>query len=59
MAVGTALAGGLIHYWLGCLFFLIGFWIKLWQEEEVMRRQFPDAYPAYARRVKALVPYLL
>ena len=35
------------------------FWIKLRQEETLMMRHFPDEYPAYQARVKALIPFLL
>ena len=33
-------------------------WIKLNQEESLLLRSFPDEYPAYRMRVKALIPYL-
>jgi protein-S-isoprenylcysteine O-methyltransferase Ste14 len=35
-----------------------GFWIKLNQEERLLLRGFPDEYPAYKVRVKALIPYV-
>jgi protein-S-isoprenylcysteine O-methyltransferase len=47
--------GGLV----GLFLVLISLWIKLGYEEEVMRSQFPDEYPAYAERVKRIVPFLL
>jgi protein-S-isoprenylcysteine O-methyltransferase Ste14 len=34
----------------------MGFWIKLKQEERLLLRHFPDQYPIYQERVKALVP---
>ncbi len=34
-------------------------WIKLKVEESLMRRQFPQAYPDYMRRTKALIPFVL
>jgi protein-S-isoprenylcysteine O-methyltransferase Ste14 len=58
---GTLLAlaptyGGALGMALAC----IGFYIKLRQEEAVMTRTFPEAYPAYRRRVRAaLVPFLI
>ena len=59
MCLGTAVAGGRLHNWLGFLFMCAGFWIKLKQEEALMLRHFPDEYPSYRSRVKALVPYVL
>jgi protein-S-isoprenylcysteine O-methyltransferase Ste14 len=32
--------------------------IKLRREESLMLKHFPDAYPAYRNRVKALVPFV-
>jgi protein-S-isoprenylcysteine O-methyltransferase Ste14 len=29
------------------------------QEERLMEATFPDAYPAYRRHVKALIPWIL
>jgi protein-S-isoprenylcysteine O-methyltransferase Ste14 len=37
----------------------VGFWIKLRQEERLLVRNFPEEYPAYRARVRALVPYVL
>ncbi len=44
--------------------FIFGFsvatlWAKLRIEESLMLRQFPQAYPGYMRRTKALIPYVL
>jgi protein-S-isoprenylcysteine O-methyltransferase Ste14 len=36
----------------------LGFWIKLREEEALMLRHFPDQYPGYRARVKALVPFV-
>lgn len=58
MGVGTAIACGRIAGFVGCLLFFFGFWIKLAQEEELLTRHFPEEYPAYKRRVKALVPFV-
>jgi protein-S-isoprenylcysteine O-methyltransferase Ste14 len=49
MGLGTAIASGS---------FAVGFWIKLNQEESLLLRTFPEEYPAYKTRVKALIPYL-
>lgn len=58
MVLGTALAIGRLHAWIGLIVCFVGFAIKLRQEEALMTRHFPDAYPAYRRRVKALVPFV-
>ena len=58
MGLGTAITFGRIAGFAGCLLFFIGFWIKLGQEEELLVRHFPEEYPAYKRRVKALAPFL-
>jgi protein-S-isoprenylcysteine O-methyltransferase Ste14 len=63
---------GLLAMWLGTVIYIgqvrgiaslllvtIGFWIKLSQEERLLLRHFPDAYPAYQREVKTLVPFLI
>jgi protein-S-isoprenylcysteine O-methyltransferase Ste14 len=58
MGLGTAIASGLLVAFLGFLFFFIGFWIKLKQEESLLITHFPDDYPAYKSRVKALIPFV-
>lgn len=59
MCLGTAIAGGRLHSWLGLAIMCAGFWIKLKQEERLMLRHFPDEYPSYRKRVKALVPFVV
>jgi len=59
MFFGLAMQNGRLHSWLGFLILCIGIWIKLQQEESLMLRHFPDEYPAYQKRVKALVPFLI
>ena len=58
MGLGTAIVSGLLVAFVGLLFFFLGFWIKLKQEENLLLRRFPDEYPAYKARVKALVPFV-
>jgi protein-S-isoprenylcysteine O-methyltransferase Ste14 len=58
MGLGTAIASGLLVAFVGLLLFFIGFWIKLKQEESLLLSYFPDEYPAYKARVKALVPFV-
>jgi len=59
MCLGSALDIGYVRAWLGLLLVFLGFWIKLKQEETLLLRHFPEAYPAYRKEVKALVPFIL
>ena len=59
MSLGTALEIGRLHAWLALPAMTLAFWIKLTQEERVMLRYFPDKYPPYKKRVKALVPFII
>jgi protein-S-isoprenylcysteine O-methyltransferase Ste14 len=34
-------------------------WIKSQVEEQLMLKHFPEAYPAYRSRVRALIPFVL
>ena len=58
MGLGTAVASGMLVAFVGLLLFFIGFWIKLKQEESLLLIHFPDEYPAYKARVKALLPFV-
>jgi protein-S-isoprenylcysteine O-methyltransferase Ste14 len=58
MGLGTAIASGLLVAFVGLLLFFIGFWIKLKQKESLLLSHFPEEYPAYKARVKALVPFV-
>jgi protein-S-isoprenylcysteine O-methyltransferase Ste14 len=58
MGLGTAIASGLLVAFVGLALFIGGFWTKLNQEERLLLRSFPDEYPAYKARVKALIPYV-
>ncbi|HUH62175.1 MAG TPA: isoprenylcysteine carboxylmethyltransferase family protein [Terracidiphilus sp.] len=57
--LGTALAGGEWRHVLGFLAVLFGMMAKMSQEERLMMQTFPEAYPVYRRRVKALIPGVL
>ena len=59
ICLGTAVEAARVRGWLGLPFLWLGFWIKLRQEERLMRRHFPDQYPAYEKQVKALVPFVI
>jgi protein-S-isoprenylcysteine O-methyltransferase Ste14 len=56
--VGTALAVSL--FWLIAVVVLGGYFIySAVREEHDMTERFPDAYPAYKRSTKMLVPFIL
>lgn len=59
MLLATALEQGHIAGIIGLVLAFISFWIKLSDEEEVMTKQFPDQYAAYAGRVRRIIPFLL
>jgi protein-S-isoprenylcysteine O-methyltransferase Ste14 len=58
MLLGTALWVGRWSAAPALVLAVIGFVIKLRQEEAFMRRQFPEAYAAYSKRVKRLIPFV-
>jgi protein-S-isoprenylcysteine O-methyltransferase len=58
MAAGTALFTSRVAGWIGLVILGVAFAIKIRYEEVLMTRNFPDQYPEYRRRVKALVPFL-
>jgi protein-S-isoprenylcysteine O-methyltransferase Ste14 len=58
MCLGTAISSGRLFSILGLVPLFVGFWIKLRQEERLMNQHFPDKYPEYSKRVKALVPFV-
>ena len=58
MCLGTSIEIGQLRCGLGLAIIFASFWIKLRQEEALMVRHFPDEYPGYRRRVKALVPFV-
>ncbi len=58
MFLGTALADEKLGSWLSLPFCFIGFWLKYKDEEKLMLQHFPNEYPAYMSRVKALVPFV-
>jgi len=59
MSLGTAIEIGQLHCWLSLPVTVIGFWIKLSQEERLLLRHFPNEYPVYQKQVKALVPFVV
>ena len=59
MLIATAIEQGHIAGMIGLVLVFLSFWIKLNDEEEVMRNQFPDQYAAYQERVKRIIPFVL
>jgi protein-S-isoprenylcysteine O-methyltransferase Ste14 len=59
MVMATAIQQGHIGGILGLILIFVSLWIKSSHEEEVMRKQFPEQYPAYRQRVKRIIPFVL
>jgi protein-S-isoprenylcysteine O-methyltransferase Ste14 len=59
MLIATAIEQGHIAGMIGLVLVFVSLWIKLSDEEEVMRKQFPDQYAAYRERVKRIIPFIL
>ncbi len=59
MVVATAIQQGHIGGIIGLILISVSLWIKSSHEEEVMRKQFPNQYPAYRERVKRIIPFIL
>lgn len=59
MILGTAVVVGSMSGFLALVIGFAGTWQKLRQEEALLTKHFPDAYPRYMSRTKALVPFLL
>ncbi|HUB53235.1 MAG TPA: isoprenylcysteine carboxylmethyltransferase family protein, partial [Terracidiphilus sp.] len=53
---GTAIAIGEWRCVLGALLVLVSFMLKIPKEERFMLQAFPEDYPRYLTRVKALIP---
>jgi protein-S-isoprenylcysteine O-methyltransferase Ste14 len=59
MLIATAIEQGHIAGMIGLALTFLSFWIKLNNEEELMRAQFSDQYRAYQLRTKRIVPFVL
>lgn len=57
--LGSALTLGVVSAWIIFLIAFFGFATKARAEEKLLTGHFPDSYPAYRRRIKAFIPYLL
>jgi protein-S-isoprenylcysteine O-methyltransferase Ste14 len=58
-AVGTTLVIGKWRSVVGLAVVVLMLMLKMSQEERLMTQQFPESYPDYRQRVKALIPGLL
>lgn len=56
--LGSALAAGLI-FWIIFIVCAVAFVARVFAEDKLMKQQFPDTYPAYRRKTKALIPYVV
>lgn len=59
MFVATVIVFGHIAAMIAMPLVFVSFWIKLHHEETLMLNQFPNEYPAYQRRVKRLIPFII
>jgi len=59
MALGTAMLQAWTTQFVFCGILLLGLWFKLRAEEQLLTRHFPEAYPRYRERVRALIPFVL
>lgn len=57
--LGTAIAVGQYRAILGFVMVIFSILLKIVQEEKLMSESFPQDYPAYRSRVRALVPWVL
>lgn len=57
LAMGTAY-GHLSHLWVAGPLYALGTWLRVAEEERLLRAKFGPAYDAYAARVKRFVPGL-
>ena len=56
---GTVLASGRVLDFIILAYLLIDTHFKAKIEESLMLRQFPDSYPAYQQKTKAIIPFVL
>ena len=59
MIAGTATVLGNVSGLLSLVICFLGHWWKLKREEALLTAHFPDTYPRYRSRTKALVPFVL
>jgi protein-S-isoprenylcysteine O-methyltransferase Ste14 len=59
MFLATAIAFGHLGGFVAVAVAFASFWIKLSDEEKLMRQQFPEQYRSYEQRVKRIIPFVL
>jgi len=59
MAVGSVMVWGTTAAAVVLIGVPIMLWVKLSREERLLTRHFPEAYPRYKSRVKALIPFII
>ncbi len=59
MALGTAMLRPWTSAFAFCGILVISLWFKLRAEERLLTRHFPEQYPRYRQRVRALIPFVL
>jgi protein-S-isoprenylcysteine O-methyltransferase Ste14 len=59
MLLATAIAFGHLGGIAAVILAFASFWIKLSEEEKLMRQQFPEQYGSYQQRVKRIIPFVL
>jgi protein-S-isoprenylcysteine O-methyltransferase Ste14 len=59
MVLGVVVFDGRLRGVIAFGLILFGLWFKSHLEERLLTKHFPEAYPAYKRRVHALIPFVL
>ncbi len=59
MVSGTDISVNRVSVFLGLALCACAVWVKLRQEEALMTKHFPESYPRYKARTKALIPFVL
>lgn len=59
MLLGTVIISGHAFGFIVLALGTLMLWLKSLDEERMMTKHFPDAYPPYKRRVRALIPFVL
>lgn len=58
MVLGTAIYSGSFAVFLLFILFFFGAYYKARKEERLLVKHFPEAYPAYIKNVRALIPFV-
>jgi protein-S-isoprenylcysteine O-methyltransferase Ste14 len=57
--LGDLIGSGKVKELIVLIYASVAIWLKLRVEESLMKSQFPQAYPEYMKRTKALFPFIL